>query len=431
VTVPPAFQASLALQHIEALASIGPRLVGTSGDAQARDYIAATVKGFGYSVEEESFAVRTGKAGPASLTVIGVGAIECAPMVLCPSTPNGGISGEIAWSGRAEDPPPGPALHGKIILWSVSSRTAFLTGYPDLIAQSPLAIIAIWPAVGILPKHQQLSEVFARRGGGVPTACITHEAGAKLLRAEARLATFTCPNTNIAGETSNLIVDCPGPGDTAPLVLIGAHRDTAPVVSGAIDNASGVGVLLELLRAHGQRKRPWGVRFIFWGAEKAGMVGSRHYLARISEEALSRHRWTISIDGLGSWLGRNACQVAGPTAAATRVRALATAAGAAIDVGHSYFGSDSEMFVHKNIPGLSFGQAGPALSWLHTQQDGIDAIDPRQIGAAGRWIAAVLEDMATGGSPWSDAVGVPEEIRSEATNILHAMHWLAEENRPV
>jgi Zn-dependent M28 family amino/carboxypeptidase len=52
----------------------------------------------------------------------------------------------------------------------------------------------------------------------------------------------------VAGRTyRNVVAERPGSGRT--VVVIGAHYDTAPGTPGADDNASGVGVLLELARA--------------------------------------------------------------------------------------------------------------------------------------------------------------------------------------
>lgn len=61
-------------------------------------------------------------------------------------------------------------------------------------------------------------------------------------------------------------------------ILIGAHWDTynSP---GADDNASGVGVVMELARYFHQQKTtmPFNIRFVFFGAEELGLLGSKAY----------------------------------------------------------------------------------------------------------------------------------------------------------
>lgn len=85
--------------------------------------------------------------------------------------------------------------------------------------------------------------------------------------------------------TVNVIGTTPGEA-RRPRVLLGAHLDSfrAPGCPGANDNASGVGVLLEVARVVARDKLPCAVQFAFFGGEEqwaqhGSRFGSRHYVA--------------------------------------------------------------------------------------------------------------------------------------------------------
>ena len=78
----------------------------------------------------------------------------------------------------------------------------------------------------------------------------------------------------------NVIAELPG-GDLAhEVVMIGGHLDAEPAGTGATDNAAGSAIVIEamrLLRAIDARPRRT-IRAALWGAEEAGLLGSRGYV---------------------------------------------------------------------------------------------------------------------------------------------------------
>ena len=73
----------------------------------------------------------------------------------------------------------------------------------------------------------------------------------------------------------NFIATVPAAAADAPVLVIGAHYDTAPGTPGADDNASGVAVLLELARRF-KDKRGGAVelRFVAYGSEEPPFFGT-------------------------------------------------------------------------------------------------------------------------------------------------------------
>jgi len=97
----------------------------------------------------------------------------------------------------------------------------------------------------------------------------------------------------------NVMGDIMAPVHTREVVLLAAHVDSWDVGSGAVDDASGVGVMLAvagIVRAHRDVLRR-NVRFVLYGAEEFGGAGAQAYVD--AHVATSKHVAAIEED-LGS-----------------------------------------------------------------------------------------------------------------------------------
>ena len=95
------------------------------------------------------------------------------------------------------------------------------------------------------------------------------------------------------------------PGTSGKQILLGAHYDNAPStetldrsqLEGTNDNASGVGVLLELAQRL-EAETTHAVKFIFFGAEEIGLVGSEFYANSLSPQAIKDTLFMVNLDSL-------------------------------------------------------------------------------------------------------------------------------------
>lgn len=94
-------------------------------------------------------------------------------------------------------------------------------------------------------------------------------------------------------------------GTSGKQILLGAHYDSAPSSStldrtnleGTNDNASGVGVLLELAQRL-SAATTHTVKFIFFGAEEIGLVGSEAYANSLSQPEIDNTLVMVNFDSL-------------------------------------------------------------------------------------------------------------------------------------
>jgi putative aminopeptidase FrvX len=91
------------------------------------------------------------------------------------------------------------------------------------------------------------------------------------------------------------------PGSVKHGIVLGGHMDTVMSSPGANDNASGVGVMLELARIMAGTPQVHWVRFVAFGSEEYGRnglhhVGSHVYVKRLGAEGRQRQAGMMSID---------------------------------------------------------------------------------------------------------------------------------------
>ena len=211
--------------------------------------------------------------------------------------------------------------------------------------------------IGALAEREMrtlATEFPGRMAGTAPERAAAEHLVARLASfgVEARLDAFPVRYRHVpAGETEpvefegvshNVVVEIAGRSDG--LIIIGAHYDSAasmtpeqaangiggPDLQGVDDNASGVGVVLELAQRLSGSEPQHSLRLIFFGAEEVGLQGARHVVASLSPEERERLRLMINIDSIitGDHLYAHAGPVtvaADPAHAAARDRVLALA----------------------------------------------------------------------------------------------------------
>jgi alkaline phosphatase isozyme conversion protein len=89
-------------------------------------------------------------------------------------------------------------------------------------------------------------------------------------------------------------------GKSAQEIIVGAHYDSADVGLGADDNASGVAVMLEAAELVKNVPTPYTIRFIAFGAEEAGLLGSYAYLNQMSQAEFENTIAMINLDSLAA-----------------------------------------------------------------------------------------------------------------------------------
>src|SRR6185436_33829 len=116
----------------------------------------------------------------------------------------------------------------------------------------------------------------------------------------------------LAGSQATIIVDAPQnitlynvlaeskDGDPNNVVMAGAHLDSVAAGPGINDNGSGSAALLEVAEQMAKVKPRNKLRFAWWGAEEAGLVGSTAYVNGLSQAERDKIALYLNFDMVGS-----------------------------------------------------------------------------------------------------------------------------------
>lgn len=167
-------------------------------------------------------------------------------------------------------------------------------------------------AVGVLFFNQGNTADASRNGipavtlgndytGGLPALSATYALGAELAGVTGLQMRLFADVTRTPTTTENVIAES-RTGDPANVVMAGAHLDSVPEGAGINDNGSGSAALLETAEqlAKATREFPNKVRFAWWGAEEAGLVGSTYYVNNLGTEGRSAIEMYLNFDMVGS-----------------------------------------------------------------------------------------------------------------------------------
>ncbi len=117
-------------------------------------------------------------------------------------------------------------------------------------------------------------------------------AGADVARVFVDAVSETRQTFNVLAETIT--------GDPNNVVMVGAHLDSVAEGPGIQDNGSGSAAILEVALQMKKVNPVNKVRFAWWGAEEAGLLGSTHYVGGLTQEEKDQIALYLNFDMIGS-----------------------------------------------------------------------------------------------------------------------------------
>lgn len=219
--------------------------------------------------------------------------------------------------------------------------------------------------------------------------------------------------------SQNIIAELPG---TLPDTIVGgAHYDSANLnAPGALDNASGVGVLLELARVLSKEPHQETYQLIFFGAEEYGLVGSQFYAEHAD---LSAVRWMLNVDMVGTPLEIDVSgKKSAPSGLIKQVAALARDSAIPFHISRDEImmtressqggSSDFSSFLDKDIPALGLGIAGRPEGYFHRPEDGLERVSlegMQRVGDYAHRLLTLVKLKELGPNEW-DELYLPFQI---------------------
>lgn len=374
------------------IAELGPRASGSDEELRAAGLLQERYDKMGYDTEIQEFSIRrfdfhrwvATEGENAMVSLQPPEGISFSGLPLSSLPPDTTVSGpllilDLTVGGQF----PESGLEGKVIHLLFGDRDV-----RDIHAKLSLQAQVNW-----LAEAGAVAVVLSRKRGEpipyqplyavdtlIPALFISREEGTKLLdlAAQAEELIVSVHTESELVESRNVIAELPGTGDG--IVVVGAHYDTVPQTGvGANDNASGTAVIVALAEALSGQSLPFTVRFVSFGAEEVGLLGSSHYVDSLSDAELGRVKAMLNFDVVGSGAYTAVSGYRELTEAASE---LAADLQVQTQTGSLPFGvsSDHAPFEIAGVPVLFFW--APDISRIHSPADTLEFVQPERLGGA-------------------------------------------------
>ncbi len=392
--------------NLERLCDFGSRFGGTASERQARDWLLSKFQAYGLSPTRlEGFTYTGWYRGDCQVTVKEPAEVSLRTpisLVYSPATPPAGLRGEVIDLGlgtEAEFNRRKDEIAGKIVLVTTASPE----GGPWIHRREKYGRAVKYGALGFIFMNH-LPGLLAPTGslrpghpGEIPAVGLAHEEGFTLQRWCKRgrvVLEMNLQNEARPTEAHHVIGEVAG-GVDQETIIIGAHYDGHDISQGAMDDGSGIALLLELARLFSPLagQFPRTLRFIAFAVEELGVLGSTEYVRMHGDET---DRWglMLNLDG-GVGPGPHGFSTTGFSELNPLLQSFAE------DMGHPLTlneriatATDAFPFFMAGVPALNLiaKQRDLALGrgYGHTAADTLDKVEQVDLKAAAALTARVL-----------------------------------------
>lgn len=384
----------------------GGRSVGSEGNRKAAEYIRRTFLSAGWEVDSSPFECLDWKNDGCNLRAGGIefeaivspysnGGRWVAPLIVAGSPvelESQSLSGKVV------------LLHGELTRgqWIPKNfpfyQNELQQGWIALLEQkAPLAIIT---ATGKDPQVAGGVYPFPLIEDGdfdIPSVYMTDKAGEKLAEMAGQLVELEIRTQRIPSQGCNIRAVLPGK-DPRRLVCF-AHFDAKLGTPGALDNASGVTILLLLAEMLRGRNLNWSVELTALNGEDSysnpgEVVWLNENQGRFSEIGLG-----VNFDLVGFCEGRTAYSLYQlPEALEALIRARFARFDGLME-GEGWVQSDHSLFVFNGVPAVAFTSEKMAdlmQSVVHTERDTPALVEPRRVVETALSVADLIQHLEAG-----------------------------------
>ena len=421
------YESDVGWDHLVALVDVGNRMTGSPGERRGLELTRDALASAGArEARIDDFEIQGWVRGDSALRA-GQTTQDC---IALPRSPDASATGELADVGHGLPEDFEDALDGAVVLADSTVPDYYdrfvhrREKYARAVEAGAAAFVFANHAPGCLAPTGGVGTADAPLGE-IPAVGVSREVGARLARRFAGEDVTVSVSAETPAATSGNVRAELGP-ETDDRVLVTSHVDAHDIAEGAVDNAAGTAMVVELARSLADREAELDrrVEFVGFGAEEVGLVGSGRAAERVDPDRVAA---VVNLDGvvkgrtLKAYAHGSADLVAAVEAVCERLHHPAT-----VTPDHNPH-SDHWPFVARGIPGLMVasetGERG--RGWAHTAADTLDKLDRRnfreQAIVLAELVVAVAGRDVAGPSPTTVAAAL--EDQGEATGLKLVGDW--------
>ncbi|WP_346935471.1 DUF4910 domain-containing protein [Clostridium sp.] len=281
------------------------RLTGFDGEKDAAAYISKQFEDMGLTIDEQEFPVKAFKCNDVEvkIDIPESKVVESKTLTFSKETPKEGLASEVVngYMGSQSDLEKAK-VKDKLVIIQRGGDT-FRNKTERAAAMGAIGVIFFdpnseEPVSATLVEPTKIPAVAISKADAeyLTSTIITSEKGLK--------ATIKVDSQCIDSKSKNIIATLKSKKKDAETIVVGAHYDGVDTPA-ANDNASGISTVMEAARVLSKKKLDCNIKFIAFGAEEIGLVGSNYYVQSLSSDDLQNTIAMINADMVG--IGDNLC----------------------------------------------------------------------------------------------------------------------------
>ena len=381
-------------QHLEKLATeIGERPVGSQGNRKAVTYAAQILQSQGWDVQLGAFECIDWEHGSVHLQADGrMYPAYVSPYSLsCEATAELVVAADLAELRSANTRGRILLITGELSKEQIMPKN-FVFYNPDehrqiislLEEQQPLAIICATGAGEGLSSGPNPYPVFEDGDFHIPSVYMKKDDAKDLIKCQGEEVSLSFYARRIPATGHNLVAKKNGREEGR--IILCAHIDTKMNTPGALDNASGVAVLLALAEELQQITTDYDIEIIAFNGEDYYAVPGQMLYIRQQDGNFDDVRLVINIDGAGHTDSKTALSFY--NLSEKKIEAFMKNAGCFITLtrGEAWYEGDHSIFLQQGMPCMAVTSSNvreEVMAISHTPKDTPDKVDP-----------SLLEDLA-------------------------------------
>ena len=422
------FSGEKAFEYMKKLAvDIGSRPSGTDAERRSAEWIQSELKRLGLDARIEEFDAFTGSVIAKKLEVLKPykAEVACEVMPLSGSTGTGGVTGDLLYLDSYDEEYITTDVEGKIIITSGPPANRD-RAFAQMKKYKPAGMIIIESTPGAMAKNLWGSPTYRKKYVDIPMVRVTFEDGVKLVKSGVKSMRLKAVTEEKNIRTQNVVADIRGMLRPEEIIVVGGHYDTVLEVSGAGDNAGGTAIMLELARVFKLRGTKRTMRFVAWGCEEIGLLGSREYAKRLREASeaakkvneetsteLENTVLCINLDVHGGLIGTNTAKVLGPPELTAAVKLLSKEKGIVFNTSEAVYSSDGTSLSAVGIPSVSLSRDTPTNLLMHSREDEEKWLSPEALRTHGAFAEEFLTRYVAEAAAWPFERMIPEKQKKE------------------
>jgi hypothetical protein len=422
------FSGEKAFEYMRKLAvEIGSRPSGTEAERRSAEWIYSELVRLGLDAKIEEFDAFTGSIIAKKLEVLEPYKAEvvCEVMPLSGSTGVSGVTGDLLYLDSYDEEYISEVVEGKIIITSGPPANRD-RAFAQLKKYKPAGMIIIESTPGAMAKNLWGSPTFRKKYVDIPMVRVSFEDGVKLVKSGAKLMRLIAVTEEKTVRTQNVVAEIRGTLRPEEIIVVGGHYDTVLEVSGAGDNAGGTAIMLELARVFKERGSKRTMRFVAWGCEELGLLGSREYAKRLREASeaakkadeeasteLDNTVLCLNLDVHGGLIGTNSAKVLGPPELTSAVKLLSKEKGVVFSVSEAVYSSDGTPLSAVGVPSVSLSRDTPTNLLMHSREDEEKWLSPEALRIHGAFAEEFLTRYVAEAASWPFERTIPEKQKKD------------------